>query len=79
MDPAEATFSEDDRALHARRAGADDEDVAVARCGRLETLGMPAAPVLLAGGRVLGAARCDAVVEAFETQTLQPMHSRISP
>ena len=43
------------RAHSIRRAGADDEDVVVGVRGLLELLGMPAAPVLLAGGRVLRA------------------------
>ncbi len=56
VNPAEAALAEDDRALHPGRAGADDEHVAVAVLGGLEALGVPAAPVLLAGRGVLGAA-----------------------
>ena len=56
MDAAEAALAEDDRALHPRRARADDEHVAVAVVCRLEALRVPAAAVLLARRRVLGAA-----------------------
>ena len=59
--------------------GADDEHVAVGVRGRLEALGVPAAAVLLAGGRVLRAAEVVARSRHFEMQMLQPMHSRISP
>ena len=51
-----AALREHDRALHAGRAGADDEDVVGGVRGALEPLGMPASAVLLAGGRVLRAA-----------------------
>ena len=53
VDTAEAALAEDDGALHPRRARADDENVAVAVLGRLEALGVPPAPVLLAGRGVL--------------------------
>ncbi len=56
MDTAEAALPEDDRALHSRRPGSDDEHVVVCVRSRLELLRMPAAAVFLAGGRVLGAA-----------------------
>ncbi len=56
VDAPEAALAEHDRALHARGARADDEDVAVAVLRGLELLGMPAAAVLLARGRVLRAA-----------------------
>ena len=56
VDAAEAALAEHDRALHARRARADDEDVVVGIRRRLELLRMPAAAVLLAGRRVLRAA-----------------------
>ena len=50
-----AAARERERALHAGRPAADDERVEAVR-QRREALGVPAAPVLLAGGRVLGAA-----------------------
>src|SRR5215213_4108131 len=56
MDAPETPLAEDDRALHSCRPGSDDEHVVVCIGGRLEPLRMPASPVLLAGGRVLGAA-----------------------
>ena len=48
--------AEHERALHPRRAGPHHQHLAVGVCGGVEPLGVPAAAVLLAGGRVLGAA-----------------------
>src|SRR4029078_562693 len=52
---AHAALAENHRALHAGRAGADDEHVVLRVRRGLEALRVPAAPVLLAGGRVLSA------------------------
>src|SRR5207244_11900268 len=48
-------LAEDHRALHSGRAGPDDEHVVVGVLSGVELLRVPAAPVLLAGGRVLRA------------------------
>ena len=50
-----AALAEHHRALHPGRPGADDEHVVVGVLGRVELLRVPAAAVLLAGGRVLRA------------------------
>src|SRR5205085_6819902 len=55
VDAPQPSPGEDDRALHPRRSGPDDEHVAVRVRRALEPLRMPAAPELLAGGRVLRA------------------------
>jgi hypothetical protein len=52
---AHAALAEDHRALHPGRARSDDEHVVVGVLRLVELLGMPAAPVLLARGRVLRA------------------------
>ena len=51
-----AALAEHGRALHPGRPGADHEHSAIGVGGRLKPLRMPAAAVLLAGRRVLGAA-----------------------
>jgi hypothetical protein len=56
VNPPEATLAEHDRALHPSRARPDHENIPVGVLGRLEALRVPAAPVLLARGRVLSAA-----------------------
>ena len=53
--PAHAALAQHERALHPGGAGADHQHIVVGVCRRLEPLGVPAAAVLLAGGRVLGA------------------------
>ena len=76
---AEAALAEDDRALHPRRAGADDEDVAVARSRPARSApGASRAGTPRPRSRS-ACSRCGCPHSAFEMQTLQPMHSRISP
>src|SRR5919106_1695507 len=55
VDAAHPALAEHHGALHPGRAGADDEHVVVGVLGRFELLRVPAAPVLLARGRVLRA------------------------
>src|SRR5207253_5292053 len=58
VDEAHATHAalpENESAFHPGRTGADDEDVAVGVRRALEALGVPAAPELLAGRRILRA------------------------
>src|SRR5919202_303549 len=50
-----AALAQDHRALHAGRPGANDEHVVVRVLRPREDLRVPAAPILFAGGRVLGA------------------------
>ena len=60
--PLEAALGEHDRALEPGGPGADHEHVAIGVRRALEALGMPAAAVLLARGRVLRAAEVAAAI-----------------
>ena len=66
VDRLEPALAERDRALHPGRPGADDQHRAIGVRRALEPLGMPPAPMLLAGGGVLDAAEMPVPVDLHD-------------